>query len=276
MTTTTTTTTTRALTNSTAKKTGRTESARSTKRAIARTQTTSTTTAFAVKCSSYDCTDKGREEREEDSLSMSRRNGTTRSIALAVMIMMSSSEIMDSANAAQVVDWLQSGAEATPEELMRIMKESAKQDWDPALVKKRDNDHDASSSSGSNMNNSMNSVNKMYGVSKDEMNSGGNYDIDAPIASGDTVGRLGKFGLILVGADFVTAFVMGKSVLGVAKNLEKKEEGGEEEENLDWKEKAANAVMNKLKAKAEDLKNNNSDNNDAAADDDDAAQKNVK
>jgi hypothetical protein len=43
---------------------------------------------------------------------------------------------------------------------------------------------------------------------------------------------------------------MGKSVLGVAKGLEK----GEGDEKKDWKENAAEMVMDKLKAKAEVLK----------------------
>jgi hypothetical protein len=155
--------------------------------------------------------------------------------------------------AAQVVDWLTSGAEASPEELMRIMKESAKEDWDPTRVAPRVKDDDEQktrkeeeASSDDVWEKNINA--NQFGMNREDLSADG-YDIEAPIVSSDTFGRLGKFGAILIGADFVTAFIMGKSVLGVAKGLEKGEG-----EKRDWKESAAEMVMDKLKAKAEALK----------------------
>jgi hypothetical protein len=71
--------------------------------------------------------------------------------------------------------------------------------------------------------------------------------------------KFGKLGAILVFADVVTAAVMGKSVLGVAKSLEREMEMGEdgkvrevvrERENdgeRDWKEEMADKLMQRLK-----------------------------
>ena len=167
--------------------------------------------------------------------------------------------------AAQVVDWLASGADASPEELVRIMKESAKEDWDPNkttltgapdVTKTKEEDggrqsegeSDAASDEVWEKNVNANQLGLGGGVQKSDLSSDG-YDIDAPILSSDTGWRLGKLGVILIGADFVTAFIMGKSVLGVAKGLEKGEG-----EKRDWKETVAEMVMDKLKAKAEVLK----------------------
>ncbi len=168
--------------------------------------------------------------------------------------------------AAQVVDWLASGADdASPEELVRIMKESAKEDWDPTTVtsapdvaktttkeedggRQSEGESDAASDEVWEKNVNANQLGVGGGVQKSDLSSDG-YDIDAPILSSDTGWRLGKLGLILIGADFVTAFIMGKSVLGVAKGLEKGEG-----EKRDWKETVAEMVMDKLKAKAEVLK----------------------
>ena len=55
---------------------------------------------------------------------------------MTTLAILALSDTLD-ANAAQVVDWLTSGAEASPEELMRIMRESSKQDWDPTEVAPR-------------------------------------------------------------------------------------------------------------------------------------------
>ena len=74
-----------------------------------------------------------------------------------------------------------------------------------------------------------------------------------------TATKFGKLGAILVFADVVTAAVMGKSVLGVAKSLEREMEMGEdgkvrevvrERENAgerDWKEEMADKLMQRLK-----------------------------
>jgi len=134
---------------------------------------------------------------------------------------------------------------------MRIMKESAKEDWDPTRVAPRvkDDDDDARKTSSDDDDVWEKNINaNQFGMNREDLSSDG-YDIEAPIVSSDTFGRLGKFGAILIGADFVTAFIMGKSVLGVAKGLEKGEG-----EKRDWKESAAEMVMDKLKAKAEALK----------------------
>jgi len=191
------------------------------------------------------------DEEEEFAGEMSSRTTTTtvstlRNALMTTLTILALSESTTfEAKAAQVVDWLTSGAEASPEELMRIMRESSKQDWDPTEVAPRvkvdEGDDDIWEK---NVN-----ANAFGGVRKEDLSSDG-YDIEAPIMSSDTFGRLGKFGVILVGADFVTAFVMGKSVLGVAKGLEKGEDG----KKKDWKENAAEMVMDKLKAKAEVLK----------------------
>jgi hypothetical protein len=173
--------------------------------------------------------------------------------AAALLMLMNSNATIAPCEAAQVVDWLTSGAEASPEELMRIMKESAKEDWDPTRVaprvkdddeQKRMKEEEASSDDVWEKNINAN----QFGMNREDLSSDG-YDIEAPIVSSDTFGRLGKFGAILIGADFVTAFIMGKSVLGVAKGLEKGEG-----EKRDWKESAAEMLMDKLKAKAEALK----------------------
>lgn len=173
--------------------------------------------------------------------------------AAALLMLTNSNATIAPCEAAQVVDWLTSGAEASPEELMRIMKESAKEDWDPTRVAPRVKDDDAQkrmkeeeASSDDVWEKNINA--NQFGMNREDLSSDG-YDIEAPIVSSDTFGRLGKFGAILIGADFVTAFIMGKSVLGVAKGLEKGEG-----EKRDWKESAAEIVMDKLKAKAEALK----------------------
>lgn len=186
-----------------------------------------------------------KEEEESAGERTTTVSTTLRNALMTTLVILALSDTLD-ANAAQVVDWLTSGAEASPEELMRIMRESSKQDWDPTEVAPRvkvdEGDEDIWEK---NVN-----ANMLGGsIRKEDLSSDG-YDIDAPIMSSDTFGRLGKFGVILVGADFVTAFVMGKSVLGVAKGLEK----GEGDEKKDWKENAAEMVMDKLKAKAEVLK----------------------
>lgn len=171
--------------------------------------------------------------------------------AAALLMLMNANATIAPCEAAQVVDWLTSGAEASPEELMRIMKESAKEDWDPTRVAPRvkDDDDDAQKTSSDDDDVWEKNINaNQFGMNREDLSSDG-YDIEAPIVSSDTFGRLGKFGAILIGADFVTAFIMGKSVLGVAKGLEKGEG-----EKRDWKESAAEMVMDKLKAKAEALK----------------------
>ena len=185
--------------------------------------------------------------KEEEEFAGERTTTTVSTLRHALMTTLAILALSDTldANAAQVVDWLTSGAEASPEELMRIMRESSKQDWDPTEVAPRVKVDEGDDVWEKNVN-----ANAFGGsIRKEDLSSDG-YDIDAPIMSSDTFGRLGKFGVILVGADFVTAFVMGKSVLGVAKGLEK----GEGDEKKDWKENAAEMVMDKLKAKAEVLK----------------------
>ena len=180
-------------------------------------------------------------KEEEEEFAGERTTTTVSTLRHALMTTLAILALSDTldANAAQVVDWLTSGAEASPEELMRIMRESSKQDWDPTEVAPRVKVDEGDEVWEKNVNANM----LGESIRKEDLSSDG-YDIDAPIMSSDTFGRLGKFGVILVGADFVTAFVMGKSVLGVAKGLEKK----------DWKENAAEMVMDKLKAKAEVLK----------------------
>jgi len=183
--------------------------------------------------------------KEEEEFAGERTTTTVSTLRHALMTTLAILALSDTldANAAQVVDWLTSGAEASPEELMRIMRESSKQDWDPTEVAPRVKVDEGDEVWEKNVNANM----LGESIRKEDLSSDG-YDIDAPIMSSDTFGRLGKFGVILVGADFVTAFVMGKSVLGVAKGLEKAEE------KKDWKENAAEMVMDKLKAKAEVLK----------------------
>ena len=185
--------------------------------------------------------------KEEEEFAGERTTTTVSTLRHALMTTLAILALSDTldANAAQVVDWLTSGAEASPEELMRIMRESSKQDWDPTEVAPRVKVDEGDEVWEKNVNANM----LGESIRKEDLSSDG-YDIDAPIMSSDTFGRLGKFGVILVGADFVTAFVMGKSVLGVAKGLEK----GEGDEKKDWKENAAEMVMDKLKAKAEVLK----------------------
>ena len=185
--------------------------------------------------------------KEEEEFAGERTTTTVSTLRHALMTTLAILALSDTldANAAQVVDWLTSGAEASPEELMRIMRESSKQDWDPTEVAPRVKVDEGDEVWEKNVNANM----LGESIRKEDLSSDG-YDIDAPIMSSDTFGRLGKFGVILVGADFVTAFVMGKSVLGVAKGLEK----GEGDEKKDWKENAAKMVMDKLKAKAEVLK----------------------
>ena len=186
-------------------------------------------------------------KEEEEEFAGERTTTTVSTLRHALMTTLAILALSDTldANAAQVVDWLTSGAEASPEELMRIMRESSKQDWDPTEVAPRVKVDEGDEVWEKNVNANM----LGESIRKEDLSSDG-YDIDAPIMSSDTFGRLGKFGVILVGADFVTAFVMGKSVLGVAKGLEK----GEGDEKKDWKESAAEMVMDKLKAKAEVLK----------------------
>ena len=180
-------------------------------------------------------------------------SSSTTVVAAALLTLMHANATIAPCEAAQVVDWLTSGAEASPEELMRIMKESAKEDWDPTRVAPRVKDDDEQktrkeeeASSDDVWEKNINA--NQFGMNREDLSADG-YDIEAPIVSSDTFGRLGKFGAILIGADFVTAFIMGKSVLGVAKGLEKGEG-----EKRDWKESAAEMVMDKLKAKAEALK----------------------
>jgi len=180
-------------------------------------------------------------------------SSSTTVVAAALLMLMHANATIAPCEAAQVVDWLTSGAEASPEELMRIMKESAKEDWDPTRVAPRVKDYDEQktrkeeeASSDDVWEKNINA--NQFGMNREDLSADG-YDIEAPIVSSDTFGRLGKFGAILIGADFVTAFIMGKSVLGVAKGLEKGEG-----EKRDWKESAAEMVMDKLKAKAEALK----------------------
>ena len=67
------------------------------------------------------------------------------------------------------------------------------------------------------------------------------------------------------GNDEMNKYLMKRAGIGKFTNAREK-----------YNSKHAEKYREKLKAKAEDLKNNNSDNNDAAADDDDAAEKNVK
>ena len=81
----------------------------------------------------------------------------------------------------------------------------------------------------------------------------------APADVKGTATKFGKLGVILVLADVVTAAIMGKSVLGVAKSLEREMEIGEDgnmrevvrEEKTDgpkdWKEKMAEKIMKKMK-----------------------------
>lgn len=60
-----------------------------------------------------------------------------------------------------------------------------------------------------------------------------------PVDVADTALKFGKLGAILVFADVVTFFVMGRSVLGVM------DDGGED----GWKEKMADQIMERAKAK---------------------------
>ena len=84
--------------------------------------------------------------------------------------------------------------------------------------------------------------------------------------------KFGKLGAILVFADVVTAAIMGKSVLGVAKSMERELEMGEDgevrevkktaepAEGGDWKERMADKLMNKLKEKnAEEVEGEDGD-----------------
>jgi hypothetical protein len=202
--------------------------------------------SFAKRRSFGERNDDVNDVKEEEEFAGERTTtvSTLRHALMTTLVILALSDTLD-ANAAQVVDWLTSGAEASPEELMRIMRESSKQDWDPTEVAPRVKVDEGDEVWEKNVNANM----LGESIRKEDLSSDG-YDIDAPIMSSDTFGRLGKFGVILVGADFVTAFVMGKSVLGVAKGLEK----GEGDEKKDWKENAAEMVMDKLKAKAEVLK----------------------
>jgi ribosomal protein L12E/L44/L45/RPP1/RPP2 len=76
-----------------------------------------------------------------------------------------------------------------------------------------------------------------------------------PADVGKTATKFGKLGVILVLADVVTAAVMGKSVLGVAKSLEREmelDENGEvvevkKVESGDWKDGIADKLMDRIK-----------------------------
>ena len=82
-----------------------------------------------------------------------------------------------------------------------------------------------------------------------------------PVDVAATATKFGKLGAILVFADVVTAAIMGKSVLGVAKSMERELEMGEDgevrevkkteapAEGGDWKEIMADKLMKKLKEK---------------------------
>ena len=63
-----------------------------------------------------------------------------------------------------------------------------------------------------------------------------------PVDVAGTALKFGKLGAILVFADVVTFLIMGRSVLGVM------DDGGEE----GWKEKMADQIMERAKAKAEE------------------------
>ena len=93
-----------------------------------------------------------------------------------------------------------------------------------------------------------------------------------PVDVAATATKFGKLGAILVFADVVTAAIMGKSVLGVAKSMERELEMGEDgevrevkktaepAEGGDWKEKMADKLMNKLKEKnAEEVEGEDGD-----------------
>ena len=83
-----------------------------------------------------------------------------------------------------------------------------------------------------------------------------------PVDVGETATKFGKLGAILLLADVVTAAIMGKSVLGVAKSLEREmeldEDGNvvevknEAVQSGDWKDAMADKLMAKLKEKAVD------------------------
>ena len=95
-------------------------------------------------------------------------------------------------------------------------------------------------------------------------NAAGAVEVEAetrePVDVGATATKFGKLGAILLFADVVTAAVMGKSVLGVAKSLEREmttDENGnvvavekEKTESGDWKDAMADKLMKKLKEKA--------------------------
>ena len=76
-----------------------------------------------------------------------------------------------------------------------------------------------------------------------------------PADVGKTATKFGKLGVILVLADVVTAAVMGKSVLGVAKSLEREMELDEngavvevkKVESGDWKDGIADKLMDRIK-----------------------------
>lgn len=93
-----------------------------------------------------------------------------------------------------------------------------------------------------------------------------------PMDVAATATKFGKLGAILVFADVVTAAIMGKSVLGVAKSMERELEMGEDgevrevkktaepAEGGDWKERMADKLMNKLKEKnAEEVEGEDGD-----------------
>ena len=93
-----------------------------------------------------------------------------------------------------------------------------------------------------------------------------------PVDVAATATKFGKLGAILVFADVVTAAIMGKSVLGVAKSMERELEMGEDgarrevkktaepAEGGDWKERMADKLMNKLKEKnAEEVEGEDGD-----------------
>jgi len=87
--------------------------------------------SFAKRRSFGERNDDVNDVKEEEEFAGERTTTTVSTLRHALMTTLAILALSDTldANAAQVVDWLTSGAEASPEELMRIMRESSKQDW---------------------------------------------------------------------------------------------------------------------------------------------------
>jgi hypothetical protein len=141
--------------------------------------------------------------------------------------------------AGQPIDWLMQSTFDEDVDLVEIIKASAKGD----------------ASAGSETWRREAAEKKREAAEKTTTTTATDEEEREPVDVGKTATKFGKLGVILVLADVVTAAVMGKSVLGVAKSLEREmelDENGEvvevkKVETGDWKDGVADKLMNRIK-----------------------------